>query len=263
MSILLAVDIGNTTIGLGLFKNPGSSNKIIVRKVPSHPARSANEYKKIIEKFINESIGNNSPREIDSIISSVVPRLDRPVTGALKDLCGKGPLILNHKSNTGITFDVPHPEGIGPDRIANAVAGAAYFKKPLAVVDFGTATTLTVVGKHNNFLGGAILPGLGLMLKSLYSETARLPLAPIERPVAILGKDTMSSLASGIVYGTAGAVEMLIKGIEKELHFRLQLILTGGHCKLMSEAIKKDCKIVPDLTFEGLRLVHMRKNTIT
>lgn len=263
LSTLLAVDIGNSTIGFGIFLNPAKNTKLFIRKIPTHPIQSAEAYRKIlaeiIEHFTNLPIHPfaYSP-EIDAIISSVVPALNPPIIEAIKDIYGRKPIIVSHKLHCGLAFDLKRPEEIGTDRIANAVAGFYYFKKPVTVVDFGTATTITVVGRHSNFLGGAIMPGIELMQKALHTGTAKLPPVPIKRPKTVLGKDTASSMTSGIINGTAGAVEALIKSIEKELGFRLKLVLTGGHAKLVSPLIKRDHILAPNLTFEGLRLIYLK-----
>ncbi len=255
MSILLAVDIGNSTIGFGIFLNPIKNTKLFIKKIPTHPILSAEAYKKIIAEIIEHF--THSPR-IDSIISSVVPSIDRSIIEAIKNICGRKPVIVSHKTDCGISFDVKRPEKIGADRIANAVAGFHYFKRPAAVMDFGTATTITVIGRQENLLGGTIMPGIDMMQMALYSGTAKLPPVQLKMPKTVLGKDTASAITSGIIHGTAGAAESLIKGMEKELGFRLKLVLTGGHANLMSHLIKRDHRLAPNLTFEGLRLIYLK-----
>ncbi len=265
--MLLAIDIGNSTIGIGLFLDPSKKKNLLTKKICSHPVQAPEKYKKIFSEFVKTQISSakNSAHKIDAldaIVSSVVPALDQPVIKALKNICGKNPLIVSHKLDCGISFDILKPETVGADRIANAVAGFDYFKKPVAVVDFGTATTITIVGKKQNLLGGAILPGIELMQKSLYSGTARLPFFSLKSNAAALGKNTESSINSGIIYGSAGAVEKIIKNMEKELHFRLKLALTGGHAGLITGLIERDHIVSPHLTFEGLRLIHINNRTM-
>jgi type III pantothenate kinase len=272
MSTLLAVDIGNSTIGFGIFLNPLKNTRLFIKKVPTHPVQSMESYKKIITEIIKQKIAIShqlSAVSLDSIISSVVPSLNPPIIEAIKDICGRKPIIVSHKIPCGLTFDVKRPEEIGADRIANAMAGFYYFKKPVAIVDLGTATTITVVSPkktcdflgtpncHPVFLGGTIMPGIDLMHHALHAGTAKLPHITIKKPKTVLGKDTVSSMTSGIINGTAGAVEALIKSIEKELGFRLKLVLTGGHAKLVSPLIKMDHCMAPNLTFEGLRLIYL------
>lgn len=265
MKHLLSVDIGNSTIGLGLFAEPFKNDSLLINKIPSHPLKSVKTLKKIISDFIKQdahsSIRPSPLSSFDVILSSVVPSLEQPVIAAIKDLLGKRPLVVNHRLKTGISLDIMRPAGIGNDRIANAVAGIHYFKNPVAVIDFGTATTITVVGPRRNLIGGAILPGLELMKKALYSETAKLPLIDLNKPLMALGKDTSSAISSGIFFGTVGAIEALIKAMEKEIGVKLKLLITGGHAELMSPLIKKEHLLVPDLTFKGLRFIYLEHLT--
>jgi len=297
MSALLAIDIGNSTIGLGIFPDPAKNTKLFIKKIPTHPVLSVEAYKKIIGEFI-KSIGDSRRKvsanhyavsnkkrsaycllptaycRFDSIISSVVPPIDRPIIEATKEICGKKPLVLSHKSVNSIAFEVSKPSEVGADRIANAVAGlhctgigtaekpqALSRQNAVAIVDVGTATTITVCAvtdEKQRFIGGAILPGIELMLQSLYSGTSKLPLAVLKKPGTALGKSTVSSIISGIVCGTAGAVEHLIKSMEKETGFELKLVLTGGHAGLISSLIKRKHRLVPELTFYGLRLIYLK-----
>lgn len=261
MKHLLSIDIGNSTIGLGLFAEPIKNDRLLIKKIPSHPLKSVKTYRKIISDFIKQdapfSLSPSPLSSFDVILSSVVPSLERPVIAAIKDLFGKRPLVVTHRLKTGVSLDIMEPAGIGNDRIANAVAGIHYSKNPVAVIDFGTATTITVVGRQQNLIGGAILPGLELMKKALYSETAKLPLIDLNRPLMALGKDTSSAITSGIIIGTVGAIDALIKAIEKEIGVKLKLLITGGHAKLMSPLIKKEHLLIPDLTFKGLRSIYL------
>lgn len=258
MSALLAVDIGNSTVGFGIYPNPIKNTKLFIKKIPTHPPQLTEAYKKIIAEFINSKLNSFN---IDAIISSVVPSFDITINRAIKEICGREPLIVSHKLDCGFAFEMKHPEKIGADRIANAVAGFDYFKKPVAVIDLGTATTITVVGRQNYYpvlLGGAIMPGVNLMQRSLHEGTSKLPLTLPKMPKKALGKNTVSAITSGILFGTAGAIETLIKNMEKELGFRLKLILTGGNAKLISPLIKRNHCLVPNLTFEGLRLIFIK-----
>lgn len=265
--ILLAVDIGNSTVGFGLFPDPERGDPLFTVKIPTRPFRNANTYKRVISGLIRQGLSTKIRAmrlryKLDAVLASVVPALNRPVSEALKAASGSPPLIVGARVKSGLAFDVAQPGRVGADRIANAAAAFHRTGKPTAVVDFGTATTITVVGKEGTFLGGAISPGIQLMQRALHAETAKLPLIPLDRPGSALGKDTVSSIASGVIRGTAGAAESLIKDIEKELNFKLRLILTGGHAQLMSPLLKRAHILAPNLTFEGLRLIYLKtRNT--
>ncbi|MBI5213726.1 MAG: type III pantothenate kinase [Nitrospirae bacterium] len=263
MSALLAVDIGNSTIGLGLFPEPARNEDIFIKKISLHPAQSTAAYKKIIVEFIEDCgkrqrAKGKGQEKTDVILSSVVPSLNETIIKSLRGISVKEPLIVRRKLECGLNFAVTTPEAIGADRIANAAAGFHYFKRPVAVVDFGTATTITVIGKNRSLIGGAIMPGVHLMQAALHEGTEKLPPIPLKTPKTVLGRSTVSSITSGIIHGTAGAVEALIKGMEKELGFRLKLVLTGGYAKLMSPLVKRGHRLEPNLTFEGLRLIYLK-----
>ncbi|MGD0283268.1 MAG: type III pantothenate kinase, partial [Dissulfurispiraceae bacterium] len=210
-------------------------------------------------QMIKKTPAENMPRSISAIVASVVPARNTVINTALACFCESRPLYVNAALNCGLTFSVEEPFRMGADRIANAVAGANYTKgRPTAVVDFGTATTVTVIGTRWTLLGGAILPGVALMLKALHSGTAKLPLVSSGALEKALGKDTASSIMSGIIYGTAGAVEKLTIMMEKELKFKLQLVLTGGNAPLVSPFINRSFIHSPNMTFEGLRLIYLK-----
>jgi len=257
--MLIAVDIGNSNIGFALFPDPSRSASLIVRKAHAHPARTSGFYEKIIAQMIKETHAENLPPSISAIVASVVPSRNTLINKTLSSFCKNRPLYVSPGINSGLTFSVKEPFKLGADRIANAVAGINYNKgRPTAILDFGTATTITVVGKKSALLGGAILPGISLMLKALNSGTAKLPLVSTDAlGEKALGKDTASSIISGVLYGTAGAAEKLIKIMEKELEFKLQLLLTGGNAPLISSFINRAFTLHPHLTFEGLRLLYL------
>ncbi|TAN42342.1 MAG: type III pantothenate kinase [Nitrospirae bacterium] len=257
MRNLLCIDIGNSTIGFALFVNPLHS-KSIIDKIPTHPAKGPEYYKKIITAIMkrHEQAINNTA----VIVSSVVPALNAPVLKSLSLLRISKPLIVTHRTNTGLRIETISRLKLGADRIVNAVAGFAITKKPCAVADFGTATTITIVGRNRNIVGGAILPGIGLMADSLANGTAKLPQINKTKPVKALGKETRTALLSGIIYGSAGAVETIVRKIEKELGFKLQLMTTGGNGRMMSDVINRKCTYVDDLIFQGLRRIYL-KNT--
>lgn len=255
--MLIAADIGNSTVAVGLFLQEARGGAPVVTKLPSHPPRTARGYQKILHAVLASAGGGGAPSPLHAVIASVVPSLTGPLADALTALSGERPLIVTEKLRSGLVFAVKRPSQVGADRIANAVAAFHIARRPVAAVDFGTATTITVVGKGERFLGGAILPGLHLMARALHTGTAKLPAVPVKRQKAILGRDTATATASGIIYGTAGAVERLIRGMEKELGYRVELVVTGGNVALIAPLLGRSCRVEPSLTFEGLRLLHM------
>ncbi len=256
--MLIGVDIGNSNIGFGLFPDPLRNASLVTRKVDTFPARTSGFYEKVIAQMIKETHAGNMPPTISAVVASVVPARNTTINKTLASFCKKRPLYVSAGINCGLTFSVKEPFKLGADRIANAVAGINSHKgRPTAILDFGTATTITVVGKKSALLGGAILPGISLMLKALNSGTAKLPLVSTSALEKALGKDTASSIISGVLYGTAGAAEKLIKTMEKELEFKLQLVVTGGNAPFVSSFINRTFIHRPHMTFEGLRLIYL------
>jgi type III pantothenate kinase len=256
---LLAIDAGNSTVGLGLFPDYTASQPLFTRKISMTGNITESMLRKEIAGLLSDAsvagAYRKAPREkIGAIISSVVPGLNRKILNALNQFCAK-PIFADNISS-GLEFKIPNPEKAGADRIVNAVAGFSMTGKPTAVVDFGTATTITIVGEHKTFMGGAILPGLDLMANALASGTAKLPRIDISIPEEALGSDTVSAIMSGIVFGTAGAALKIITSVEEETGLELSLIITGGRAGIVSPFLERPHSIVPDLIFAGLSLIY-------
>jgi len=248
--MLIAIDIGNSSITIGYFTDA----VLFVQKIHTHPVLSYHKYSALINKFIKETNMEKTPGGI--IISSVVPGHTKVLLKALQRLADAEPLIVSHSIKSGLGFTIPEPDQLGSDRIANAVAAYALYRRPVAVIDFGTATTISVVGKKAAFIGGAIMPGLNLMNQSLAKGTSRLREIPIQPPASALGQDTEGCIRSGLFYGSAGAVERILQDIENAAGFRLKVVVTGGYGGHISHFLQRRHKIVPHLTLEGLRLLY-------
>ncbi|MGQ9569880.1 MAG: type III pantothenate kinase [Thermodesulfovibrionales bacterium] len=246
------MDIGNSSINIGFFTKKG----LLVKKIQTHPLRSCRDYVLLLKDYLDEISIEKDTYEV--IISSVVNTHTDTLIEACKALMPKSLLIVGTEINTGLVFDIPNPEGLGSDRIANSVASLELYKRPVAVVDFGTATTISIVGKGAHYIGGAILPGINLMNKSLARGTSRLTEVDLNPPNSALGLDTSGCIKSGLFYGTAGAVERLIEEIEKEIKLRLKVVVTGGFCYIISKFLKRRHELRPNLTLEGLRILYMR-----
>ncbi len=249
---LIAVDVGNSTITIGFFSKSG----LILQKIDTLPLKTPKEYKSIFEVLISENFVEKNTTGV--IISSVVPGHNEILRETLKELLSVEPLMVSCKIKTGLTFRIPNPEVLGSDRIANAVAAYERYKCPVVVVDFGTATTISVVAMDAEYIGGAIMPGIRLMNESLAKSTSKLSEAPLTPPGSALGPDTVQCIQSGLFYGTAGAIERLLSEIEKEIGFELKVVLTGGYGYMISKFLKRNYDLIPDLTIEGLKLLYMR-----
>jgi type III pantothenate kinase len=251
--MLIAVDIGNSSINIGYFTSKG----LLVQRVDTYPLRSSEEYLLIICDFLQqERVEKNI---LGGIISSVVAGHTSVFSEALLRLFGNEEaalLTVSHKMDSGLGFKVYAPEKIGTDRIANAVAARQLYGIPVAVVDFGTATTITVVGRDGDFLGGAILPGLRLMNSALSTGASQLQGVILDVPARALGIDTAGCIRSGLFYGTAGAVERILTEIEEEEGLNLKVVLTGGYSPVMSGFVNRKHEMNVNLTLEGLKVLY-------
>ncbi|MBF0553991.1 MAG: type III pantothenate kinase [Nitrospirae bacterium] len=245
--MLLAIDIGNTNIKLGLFN--GDS----LRKVSIAVADSAS---------FGENIGNFISDNRDAVqavmVSSVVPDMTEQICSIVRPYFAGLPHIVSHRTNTGLRFSVPYPHRVGADRITAAAWAYHHFGGPAAVIDFGTATTISVVGQGGEFIGGAIIPGLRTMALAFSEHTAALPLVELDAPEAALGKDTHSAIISGIVYGTAGAVSRIIYEIEREIGYNISIAATGGGLTLIEACLQRVDVVEPDLLLKGLKAIYER-----
>lgn len=251
--ILIAVDIGNSSINIGYFIN----DVLLVQKIASYPLRDSVEYAAILRDFLSQN--HIEKKHLSGIISSVVlshTSVFRTALAGLSDTGRTEVLTVNHTMNSGVTFAVNNPEEMGTDRIADAVGACGFYKPPLAVIDCGTATTITVVDEDARCIGGAIMPGLGLMNETLGKGTDALRKIALEAPVSALGKDTSGCIRSGLFYGTAGAVERILSEIEGATKGEFKVILTGGYGPLIADFIKRPCEMNPNLTLEGLRILY-------
>lgn len=250
--MLIALDIGNSSINIGFFTKKG----LFVKRIATHPSLPSSQYESFINAFIKEKNMDKTPKGI--IISSVVPGRTEALRKTLKRIFSVEPLLVSCRIRTGMRLDIPMPEELGSDRIANIVAAYEICKCPSAVIDFGTATTISIVGKNANYIGGAIMPGVGLMNESLAKGTSKLSEVTLSPPESALGTDTFGCIQSGLFYGTAGAAERLLQEIEKEIGFGLEVVVTGGYGGMVSRFLTREHILSPNLTLEGLKIIFMR-----
>lgn len=248
--MILALDIGNSRIKVGM----AHQEAVTYFALDTRPLRDVSDY---ISEF-------NLPEPVEGvIISSVVDELTASFRERLRTQYGKEPFIVNYLLDSGLTYGVGSPEKIGADRIANAVGSYFSGNGPSIVVDLGTATTVSIVGKGAEFLGGSILPGADVMAEALSEKTSRLPRIDLALPRSVIGKDTQESIRSGIFFGTAGAVERVIEEIQREIPYPMKVILTGGMGEVFRGLIRSADAIDPLLTMKGLFLIYERARNRT
>jgi type III pantothenate kinase len=259
MPMLLVIDAGNSMIHVGLF----SDRKVMYKySMPSFPRYSEEEYREEINGFLSRSDVESPLKGV--IIASVVSWLTDLLSASIRGLSRETPLIVNAALDTGLRFGVSRPEEIGADRIADAVAAAEMIGPTVLVVDLGTATTISIV-KDMSFIGGAILPGLGLMGESLHRGTSRLPALDAAMISGVkgsnidaVGKNTIKCMISGIIYGTAGAVEKIIEETERQEGCTFEVVITGGHACTIAPFLRRKFILDPDLALRGLQIIYNR-----
>ncbi|MEK6681716.1 MAG: type III pantothenate kinase [Nitrospirota bacterium] len=253
--MLLAIDIGNTNIVLGVYEN----KKLLHHsRINTHPHRTSDEYRILIKSLLNsDSIDTKKIKGL--IVSCVVPPLLAVFEEALKRYFKVRPIIVNHKTSTGIKICYTNPKEVGADRIVNAVAAYHEFGGPVIIIDFGTATTFCIVSSKGEYLGGVIAPGVTISAEALFERASKLPAVELIKPKTIIGKDTVSSMQSGIIYGHAGMVDAIVERIKAEMKWKNPMVIaTGGLVELIAPETKTIKKIRPSLTLEGLRLIYAK-----
>jgi len=248
--MLLATDIGNTNITLGIFDE--DKNFINEFRIPSDKDLSMGEYEVILKSLLKEY-------EIDScIIASVVEELNIKFRQAVENVFKIKSIFVTCEINLGIKIIADNPHEVGADRIANAVAAANKYKEQaVIVIDFGTATTFDIINSKGEFCGGIIAPGLKTQLKSLNSSTSKLPKTEVSISQNAIGHNTTEAILSGVIRGSACMVDGLIEQCEKELGESVIIIATGGYCGLISNYLKRSfTSINPILTLEGLEKIY-------
>ncbi len=238
---LLAVDIGNTNINFGVFEKNKLAGKFMI------PTRGYQL------KELKKKTGKLEPDEI--IISSVVPGACNILGRDLKALFHKAPYVLGKNIAVPVKNLYRYPKQVGQDRLVDAYAGITLYGAPLIVVDFGTAVTFDIISKKKEYLGGMILPGLGISLEGLYENTALLPKIKLKKPREFIGRDTEASMLSGAVYGFASLIDGLTEKIKEKIGRGALVIGTGGDISLVGRYCKRIDKIDEDLTLKGLSLI--------
>jgi type III pantothenate kinase len=239
--MLLAVDIGNTNISFGIFDR---------RKLVKRFDIPAAEFSL---KQLKAQIGKKAVSA--AIICSVVPKLELVLKNGLRKLSCINPLVVGKDLRVPIKNLYRKPGQVGQDRLVNAYAAAALYGNPLIVVDSGTAVTFDVISRKKEYLGGMILPGLDMSLKALHEKTALLPKVKLSLPKEFIGRDTQSSILSGIVYGLASLTDEMVRRIKRYIGKDARVIGTGGSIKLITKYCREIDLIDADLTLKGLNLI--------
>ena len=250
--MLLAIDIGNTETTLGVFD--GEELRATWHLATSIHRR-ADEYAALLFNLMHyQHLETADIKEV--VLCSVVP----PLIATFEELFGRyfhiSPLVVGAGVKTGVRIRMDNPKEVGADRIVNAAAGHHLYGGPLIIADMGTATTLDVVSKEGDYLGGVIAPGIITAAEALFTRAAALPRVELVRPKQAIGTNTITAMQSGIIFGYVGLVEGLVARIRKELGEKARVIATGGYAELIAAEARVIDAVNPDLTLVGLRLIY-------
>lgn len=249
--MLLTIDIGNTNITMGLYKG----------KELGPRWRLATAYDHMPDEYGLQLLGllEHAGHSVDDIkgicMASVVPPITSKIIDACKRYLKVDPLVVDAGVKTGIRVRYEDPRAVGADRIVDAVAVVHLFGTPACVVDFGTATTFDAIAKNGDYLGGAIAPGISIAADALFQRTAKLPRVDIQKPPSAIGRNTVHSMQSGLLYGYVGLVEGMVARFREELGADMKVIATGGLADIVAQETQVIQQVAPWLTLDGLQMV--------
>jgi type III pantothenate kinase len=256
--MLLAIDVGNTNIVLGVFQE-----KVLVQswRLQTLRDRTSDELGVLVEGlFAHSGILRSSVKAI--VLSSVVPPLTGTTCAMVQRYFGVAALVVDPAANSGMPILYDNPFEVGADRIVNAIAAYEQFGRasgrPMIVCDFGTATTLDAVTAKGEYLGGAICPGVTISADALFQRAARLPRIDVRKPSRVIGRTTVGAMEAGLFYGYVGMVEGLVRRMGAELGGNAMCVATGGLAELIAPETPLIEKVDGDLTLQGLRIVWER-----
>ncbi len=261
--MLLALDIGNTNIVVGVFRG---DQLLHSWRLSTQRQRTADEMAMWVLQLFHH--GGLVPRDIDAVVAaSVVPTLTRPTIDMARRYFEHEPLVVDGTVDTGMPNLYGAPAEVGADRIVNGVAAFERYGRPkgrpLVVVDFGTATTFDAISKTGDYLGGLICPGVNISADALFERAARLPRVDFRRPDAVIGRTTVGSIQSGLFYGYVGLVEGIVGRMRRELGEKTACVATGGLAEMIAPETPAIDEVDRDLTLHGLRIIWNRNQGAT
>ena len=252
--MLLVVDVGNTHTVLGLYDGERLVHDF---RIETSKGRTSDEYHVLLLNLLAlAGIERNDVRA--SILASVVPSFNDIVVEAIDRAFDHEIMVVGPGIKTGMPVLYENPREVGADRIVNAVAAYERVKGAAIVVDFGTATTFDCISEKGEYLGGAIAPGIQISASALFAHAARLPRSEITRPPRAIGRNTVHSMQSGIVFGYVGLVDGLVRRLTSEIDTEVSVIATGGLARLIEPDSETIQEVDEYLTLEGLRLIYLR-----
>ncbi len=247
--MLLALDVGNTNITLGIHDGQGWVHHW---RISTAPTRMPDEYGLQLRGLLDWA--GVRPEDLTGVsLGSVVPPLTGKLVQAVRHYLGHEPFVVRAGVRTGIRIRYEEPRAVGADRIADAVAVKQQYGGPACVVDFGTAITFDAITSEGDYWGGAITPGLEVAADALFRRTAKLPKVDVARPPSVIGRNTVQAIQAGLFYGYVALVEGMVARFRRELGPTMKVIATGGYAEMMAHATSVIDIVNPWLTLDGLR----------
>lgn len=256
--MLLGIDVGNTQTVIGVFVEGELEDHW---RISTERGRTADEIALTLGGFL--AFAGRSLDQVDGmIISSVVPEMTSALVHMARFILDLDPLVVDSETYTGLPILYEDPRQVGADRLVNAAAAVEKYGTPCVVVDFGTATTWDAIDRDGRYLGGTIAPGVEISADALFRQAARLTRVELEAPEVAIGRNTVESVQSGIIYGTAGQVDRLVELFKEQLGDDTRVVATGG----LAEVVVEKCRTIevhdPLLTLDGLKLIYDRNNSL-
>lgn len=250
--MLLAIDIGNTNISIGLFHG---DELLATWHISTGVHRMPDEYGIMLIDLLSHQ-GVEVASVTEGAISCVVPPLLTIFNEMFQKYFKLQPLVVGPGIKTGILIRTDNPRDVGADLIANAAAAISLYEKPIIVVGLGTATAIVTISREGDYLGGAIAPGIGIAAEALYTRTAALPRVDLARPRKAIGNNTLAAMQSGIIFGYAGLIEGIVTRIQEELGEKATVVATGGYASIIAGETRVIDKVNPHLTLIGIKTIH-------
>jgi type III pantothenate kinase len=252
--MLLALDVGNTNVTIGVFEGPQLAAHWRLRTVHE---QTADEWGILLRNLF--ALSSLDLARVDGIIiSSVVPPLDSNLALMATVYFGMEAMFITPQTDTGMPVCYDNPREVGADRIVNSVAAFHKYGGPCVIVDLGTAITFDAVSEKGEYLGGLICAGIGISVEALFSKTARLPLVDFREPERLIGSNTVGSMQSGLYYGSIGMIDGIIERLIAELGPDTRTVATGGQARLIARGSRYLKRTDDDLTLDGLKLIWER-----